>query len=89
MEKCLSTLDDAKYCLALPSGCAATTTVLNLLKTGQHIIASLELYGGTRTLFLQHCNQFDIEIDFVDTTDTLSVKKAIKSNTKVNIVFFT
>lgn len=85
LEKCLAELDNAEFCLTFPSGCAAEMDVLHLLKTGDHIIVCLESYGGTRTLFLHHAGLQGIDIEFVDTTNTLSVEKSIKSNTKVNV----
>lgn len=61
--------------------------MLHLIKPGDHIIAGLELYGGTQTLMKHHANYVGIEVDFVDSTDVLSVKNAIKPNTKVNNFF--
>lgn len=86
LERCLAELDNGEFCLTFPSGCAATTDVMQLLKAGDHVIVSLGAYGGTRTLFLHYISMHDIEIDFIDTTDSLSVKNAIKSNTKVILV---
>ncbi|XP_055296739.1 cystathionine gamma-lyase-like [Sitodiplosis mosellana] len=59
------------------------TAVLHLLNTGDHMISACETYGGTRTLFMHYTKSLGIEIDFVDSTDTNSVKLAIKSNTRL------
>ena len=83
LETCLASLDNGKHSLVFPSGCGATTAVLHLLKTGDHIISGCETFGGTRTIFTHYTESLGIEIDFVDSTDANLVKLAIKSNTRV------
>lgn len=83
LEKCLAALDNGKHGLAFASGCAATTAVLHLLKTGDHMISSDETYGGTQAIFKHNAESMGIEIDFVDSRNTNAVKMAIKSNTRV------
>lgn len=60
------------------------TDVLHLVKTGEHVIASMESYGGTRTLLLYQADLQSIQVDFVESTNASSIKAAIKPNTKVN-----
>lgn len=79
----MAALDNAKYGLAYPSGCAAVTALLHLLKPGDHIVSAAKQYGGTRALFLDHVAIQGIEIDFVDSTDLKAIESAIKPNTKV------
>lgn len=83
LEKSIAALDNAKYCLTFPSGCATLTTLLQRLKPGDHILSASETYGGTRTLFLHYAKTQQIEVDFVDITCVDSVEEAIKPNTKV------
>lgn len=83
LQRCIAGLDKAEHCLVYPSGCAAATGLLNLLKPGDHYLASNENYGGPRTLFERYSKHQGIEIDFVDATDTKSVEEAIKPNTRV------
>src|SRR4030067_2035103 len=47
LQECLASLEEGKYGLAFASGMAAIATVLTLLKSGDQIIASDDLYGGT------------------------------------------
>lgn len=83
LERCLATLDNGKYGLVYPSGVAAVTALLHVLKAGDHILSCNEQYGGTRLLFLDYVKIQGIELDFVDATDVKQVEGAIKPNTKV------
>lgn len=83
LERCLAALDNAKHGVVFPSGCAAVTALLHLLKSGDHIVSCVEQYGGTRLIFLDYVEIQGIEIDFVDSTDLKQVEAAIKPNTKV------
>jgi len=47
----IAALEGGKYGLAFASGCAATTTIAHLLKKGDHMICSDDVYGGTFRLF--------------------------------------
>lgn len=85
LEKKLAALEDAKFGLAFSSGLAAETTIaLTLLKSGEHVIAFDDLYGGTRRLFNKIFNQnFNVEFSYVDAANSDNVKKEIKENTKL------
>ncbi len=85
LEKKLAIIEDAKFGLAFASGLAAETTiVLTLLKTGDHVIAFDDLYGGTRRLFNKVFNEnFKVEFSYVDVRDPKNIKRAIKHNTKM------
>nr|VFK23281.1 MAG: O-succinylhomoserine sulfhydrylase [Candidatus Kentron sp. MB]VFK28403.1 MAG: O-succinylhomoserine sulfhydrylase [Candidatus Kentron sp. MB]VFK74239.1 MAG: O-succinylhomoserine sulfhydrylase [Candidatus Kentron sp. MB] len=65
-EKRLATLEEAEYCVATASGMAAIlTTCLALLKTGDHVVASRNLFGSTVNLFTNILSRFGIETTFV------------------------
>ena len=85
LEKRLASLEDAKFALALASGMAAETVItLTLLKSGDHILAFDDLYGGTKKLFNQILNpSFDIQISYLDFRKTKNIKRAIQENTKL------
>src|SRR5687767_12761236 len=51
LEACLAALDGGEFGLAFASGCAATSTVMNCLKSGDHVVSSDDVYGGTFRLF--------------------------------------
>jgi cystathionine gamma-lyase len=84
LEKRLAALENAKYGLAFASGLAAETTLaLSLLKSGDHVVAFEDLYGGTRRLFDKSLAKFEIEFSYVDASDTKQVGAALKPNTKL------
>jgi cystathionine gamma-lyase len=84
LEKRLAVLENAKYGLAFASGLAAETTLsLALLKSGEHVVAFEDLYGGTRRLFDKTLANFGLEFSYVDASDVEKVKEAIKRNTRL------
>jgi cystathionine beta-lyase/cystathionine gamma-synthase len=83
LEKCLAALEGAKYGVATASGMAAATCILNLLESGDHVIAGDDIYGGVYRLFENIFKKFKIEFTYVDASDASNVEKAIKPNTKL------
>merc|ERR1719323_1122510 len=83
LEKCLASLDGAKYAITFASGLAATNTITQLLKAGDHLIAMDDLYGGTNRYFRRVASNMGIETSFVDATDPQKVAVAIKPNTRM------
>jgi cystathionine gamma-lyase len=84
LETKLAALENANYGLAFSSGLAAETTLLTtLLKSGDHIVAFDDLYGGTKRLFNNIFNNYNIGVTFVDATDTAFVEKAILPQTRL------
>ena len=82
-ENCIANLEGAQYGFAFASGCAATTTILNMFKSGDHVIAGDDMYGGTFRLFDKVLKHHGIEFDYVDLTNADNFTKAIKANTKL------
>ncbi|WII72729.1 cystathionine gamma-synthase [Bdellovibrio sp. 22V] len=82
-ENCLANLESGKYGFAFASGCAATTTILHILKGGDHVIAMDDMYGGTFRLFDKVLKHDGMEFSFVDLTKVENFEKAIKPNTKM------
>jgi len=82
-ENCLADLEGGKFGFAFASGCAATTTILHLLKQGDHVVAMDDMYGGTFRLFDKVLKNDGIEFSFVDLTNADHFSKAIKANTKM------
>ena len=85
LEQRLAALENAKYGIAFASGLAAvTTTILSLLKAGEHMIAFDDLYGGTRRLFSElFSKNYNIGISYVDARDTKNVIKTMRENTRL------
>ena len=82
-EDCLANLESGKHGFAFTSGCAASTTALHLLKAGDHVIASDDMYGGSFRLMDKVIRHNGIEFSFVDLTKVENFNAAIKPNTKM------
>ena len=67
---------------AFGSGMAAVTAVVMLFNSGDHIIVTDDVYGGTFRVVTKVLNRFGIEYSFVDSSDIENVEKAIRMNTK-------
>ncbi len=84
LEEKLAVLENAKYGLAFASGLAAESTiVLSLLKSGDHIMAFDDLYGGTKRLFNKVFINQGIETTYVDASRISEIKNSIQKNTKM------
>jgi len=82
-EKCLASLENSKFGYAFASGCAASTTIIMMLKSGDHVVCSDDVYGGTFRLFDKVIQDKGIEFDYVDLTNTKLLQSKIKKNTKM------
>jgi len=93
MERCIARLegseltetDDASYGgFAFASGMAAIGTLLELLNTGDHVVAMDDLYGGTHRLFSKvRERSAGLQFSHVDLTDSNALESAIQENTKL------
>jgi cystathionine gamma-lyase len=83
MEDHLAALDSGKYGIAFSSGMAAVDSCLKLLKTGDHVICSDDVYGGTYRLFNQLLINYDLQFTYVDTSFPEKIEKAIRPETKM------
>lgn len=87
LERRVAALEDGVCALACSSGMAAiATAIYTLAKSGDHIVSSRSLYGGTLQLFSEIFEENGIEIDYVDTTDSAAYEAAIKGNTRLIFV---
>jgi len=83
LQECLASLEEGKYGLAFGSGMAAIATVLTLLKSGDQIIASDDLYGGTYRVFERVYRDYGLDFVYVDASDSRNIEKAITKKTKM------
>ena len=83
MEDHLAALDSGKYGVAFSSGMAAVDSCLKLLKTGDHVICSDDVYGGTYRLFNQLLINYNLHFTYVDTSFPEKIEKAIRPETKM------
>lgn len=83
LEKRLTEIEGGLAAVVTASGTAAiNTTLLTLLKAGDHIVASSSLYGGTYNLLSVTLPRFGITTTFVDPSDPENFKKAAQENTR-------
>lgn len=82
-EDCLASLENGETGFSFASGCAATTTALHLLKSGDHVVVCDDIYGGSFRLFDKVIRNNGIDFSFVDLTQVENCKAAIKDNTKM------
>jgi O-acetylhomoserine (thiol)-lyase len=84
LEKRLAAMEGGVAGLAFSSGMAAiTAAVLNICKSGEHVVSASTLYGGTVTLFGHTLPKLGVEVSFVDPAKPENFAKAIKKNTKL------
>src|SRR3979409_658244 len=82
-ERCMADLENGERGFAFASGLAGMATVLELLESGSHVIASDDLYGGTFRLFERvRSKSANLEFSFIDLTDPAALKRATRKNTR-------
>ena len=86
LEKTISILEQGYDTLAFSTGMAAITSMMVLFSPGDHIIASDDLYGGTRRLFGSISSKNGISFDLTDTSDIPSLELLIKPQTRAIFV---
>lgn len=82
LETVIADLENGTHGFAFGSGMAAITTVMMLLNSGDHVVLTDDVYGGSYRLMTKVLNRFNLDHTFVDTSDPEIVKSAIKPNTK-------
>ncbi len=84
VQEAIAELEHTDRALLFPSGMSAvTTTLLALLKSGDHIVAQRDIYGGVTKFLTQWLPKLGIETTLVDTTDCEQHERAIRPNTKL------
>ena len=86
LEKNIATLEKGKYGIAFASGLAATHALMSLLKAGDHVVISNNVYGGTYRLYEHNMTNYGLEYSWVDTSIANNIENAIKANTKLIFV---
>ena len=80
LEKALASIENGKYGLAFGSGLAAIDAVLKLLKPGDEVISTNDLYGGSYRLFTKIFEGFGIKFHFVGMDNVQAVEDSINLN---------
>ena len=83
-EKRIAALEGGAAALATASGSAAITyAIQNIATAGDHIVSSIDLYGGTYNLFAHTLREQGLSVTFVDPKDPENFAKAVQPNTKL------
>ncbi|HVI53952.1 MAG TPA: PLP-dependent aspartate aminotransferase family protein [Luteibacter sp.] len=83
-ERCVADLEGGVAGFAFGSGLGGASTVLDLLDSGDHVIAMDDLYGGTYRLFERvRRRSAGLDFTFIDLNDTAALKASLKPNTKM------
>jgi cystathionine gamma-lyase len=83
LENCIAALENAAYGLCFSSGQGASDAIIKLLKPGDEVIATNDLYGGSYRMFTKIFEPFGIKFHFVNMYDASNIKNFINANTKM------
>ena len=83
LEANLAALEGGRFGLAFASGLAAANAVLQTLSSGDHVVASQDLYGGCYRIFTKIFARFGVKFSLIDTSDPRNVSDAVTPFTKL------
>jgi cystathionine gamma-lyase len=83
LHEALASLEEANYALAFSSGMGAATTAMLLLRQGDHIVSSRDVYGGTYRLFMRVLEPFGLTYSFVETSNLKALERAVTKRTRL------
>lgn len=83
LEKMIAGLENGKEAACFASGCASMDAIMKMMKPGDHVIASNDLYGGSYRLFTQVFQPYGVDYTFVDMSNMDEVEAACTDQTKM------
>src|SRR5437867_8836491 len=83
LEQNLAALEGGIASRVFASGMAAITALCTMLKSGDHVICSHNVYGGVPRLFNQVLANYGLEFTYVDTSNLAAVERALRKNTRI------
>jgi len=83
LENNLAALDGGKYGICFSSGMAAVDSVMKILKSGDHVVCSDDVYGGVSRLYNNLMVNYEISFSYVNSSNPQEVEDAIQENTKL------
>lgn len=83
LQKNIAALENAKYGLCFSSGMGAIDAVIKLLKPGDEVISTNDLYGGSYRIFTKIFSKYGIKFHFIGMENISDIEKHVNSNTKM------
>ncbi len=83
LERQLASIEGGKYGVSFASGMASVDSCLKLLKAGDHVVCSDDVYGGVSRHFNKVLTRYGLHFTYVDTSSPEKVKEAIRPETKM------
>ncbi|NER17171.1 cystathionine gamma-synthase [Spongiivirga citrea] len=83
LEKSLASIENGNFGLAFGSGLAAIDAVIKLLKPGDEVVSTNDLYGGTYRLFTKVFEDFGIKFHFIGMENAADIENYVNDNTKL------
>ncbi len=84
LERCIADLESGRHGFAFASGMAATGTLLELLDSGDHVVAMDDIYGGTTRLFERvRRRSAGLDFTFADLSDLSNLERAVRDDTRM------
>ena len=83
MENNIATLEKGKYGIAYSSGLASVQASMGLLKQGDHVVISNNVYGGTYRQLQDNMTNYGLTFSWIDTTNLINIENVIQENTKM------
>jgi cystathionine beta-lyase/cystathionine gamma-synthase len=83
LEANIAALEKGKHGHCFASGMSAVDVVFRTLRSGDHVIAGENMYGGSYRLFSRVLEKFGLEFTYVDTSDVEAVRRAMRPSTKI------
>jgi cystathionine gamma-lyase/cystathionine beta-lyase/cystathionine gamma-lyase/homocysteine desulfhydrase len=83
LEANLTAMEGGKAAFCFASGMAATAAALTLLQSGDHVVATANLYGGTYRLFEQVLRKYGLDFTYADTSRLRDLEQAIRPTTRL------
>lgn len=83
LETCIAALEGGQWGLSFGSGMATTNNCMYLLRPGDHVVVSDDVYGGTYRYFARVMAEYGLQYDFVDLSQPGRLEAALKDNTRM------
>jgi len=83
LQNALAALENGRHGLCFATGMAAIDALVKLLKPGDHVVSTNDLYGGTYRLFTRIFEPFGVTFSFIDMSDAANVERHITPSTRL------